>query len=310
MGSQARFVRRKVTPSDPFTHSLRLPLCPPLLVSLITCQWFINTLRLVSFVQNRDDYYLLSTHIYTRVPLSASRGMSLVEIRNENRLRKIVRLVLIFTFALLTLVGTPTAGIGRTSSVTQVPSNWSLNPAGLTTGDQFRLLLVSKSSMVATSTDISDYDDHLQDHILDRGHGFIRAYSGNFKVLGSTATTNVRTHTGTTGSGGVPIYWFKTIISDSKVHPFASSGGLSHAPFGGLGIGLTAHSWETIMGTSTMDPGRTRGMPGGRTVNPLSMTPGIRSSAPALMTTARPPTCLSAERTPTTTAYPSVRRRP
>ena len=25
LGSQARFVRRKVTPSDPFTHSLRLP---------------------------------------------------------------------------------------------------------------------------------------------------------------------------------------------------------------------------------------------------------------------------------------------
>ena len=28
----------------------------------------------------------------------------------------------------------------------------------------------------------------------------------------------------------------KTIISDSKVHPFTSSEGLSHAPFGGLGI--------------------------------------------------------------------------
>ena len=139
--------------------------------------------------------------------MSASRGMSLVELRNENRLRKIVRLALIFTFALLTLVGTPSAGIGQTLSVTEVPSNWSLNPTGLTTGDQFRLLLVSKNPMVATSTDISDYDNHLQNNIRDRGHGFIRAYSGNFKVLGSTATTNGRTHTGTTGSGGVPIYW-------------------------------------------------------------------------------------------------------
>ena len=131
----------------------------------------------------------------------------MVELRNENRLRKIVRLALIFTFALLTLVGTPSAGIGQTLSVTEVPSNWSLNPTGLTTGDQFRLLLVSKNPMVATSTDISDYDNHLQNNIRDRGHGFIRAYSGNFKVLGSTATTNGRTHTGTTGSGGVPIYW-------------------------------------------------------------------------------------------------------
>ena len=39
------------------------------------------------------------------------------------------------------------------------------------------------------------------------GHAEIKAYSSHFKVLGSTATVNARSHTGTTGSGGVPIYW-------------------------------------------------------------------------------------------------------
>ena len=58
-------------------------------------------------------------------------------------------------------------------------------------------------------------------------------------------------------------FWFKTIISDSKVHPFASSGGLSHAPFGGLGLtgGWPADGHPGVTGSNYMlvddDEGRT-----------------------------------------------------
>ena len=89
---------------------------------------------------------------------------------------------------------------------TDVPSNWSLLPADLTVGDEFRLLGVSKLARDATSTDIADYDTHLQDNVTDRGHGSVSAYGSQFKVLGSTATVDMRDHTAMTGTG-VAVYW-------------------------------------------------------------------------------------------------------
>ena len=107
---------------------------------------------------------------------------------------------------------------------TDVPSNWPLIPSGLNAGDEFRLLLVTKRPMPATSSDISDYDAHVQSNISERGHAHIRAYAGNFKVLGSTATVNVRSHTGTTGTGGVPIYWIRGLrVADDYADFFDGS---------------------------------------------------------------------------------------
>ena len=103
--------------------------------------------------------------------------------------------------AFVALLATPA------NAQTDVPSNWPLIPSGLNAGDEFRLLLVTKQTMAATSTAISDYDTHVQGNIADRGHGAIRSHANEFKVLGSTATVNARTHTGTTGTGGAPIYW-------------------------------------------------------------------------------------------------------
>ena len=88
---------------------------------------------------------------------------------------------------------------------TEVPSDWLLKPTGLNTGDDFRLMFMGKNSRAADSTDIAVYDAYVQGRIADIGHAEIKAYSSNFKVLGSTATVNARSHTGTTGTGGVPI---------------------------------------------------------------------------------------------------------
>ena len=90
---------------------------------------------------------------------------------------------------------------------TEVPSDWPLKPSGLNVGDEFRLMFMGKNSRAADSTDIAVYDAYLQGRIAAIGHAEIKAYSSHFKVLGSTATVNARTHTGTTGTGGVPIYW-------------------------------------------------------------------------------------------------------
>ena len=90
---------------------------------------------------------------------------------------------------------------------TEVSSDWPLKPSGLAVGDEFRLMSMGKNSRPADSTDIAVYDAYVQGRIGAIGHAEIKAYSSHFKVLGSTATVNARSHTGTTGSGGVPIYW-------------------------------------------------------------------------------------------------------
>ena len=82
-------------------------------------------------------------------------------------------------------------------------------PAGLGPGDEFRLLAKTKSPLKpdSTSTDVADYNDYVQEQVRTRGHMVVQDYAGDFRVLGSTAAVNVRTNTGTTGIGGVPIYW-------------------------------------------------------------------------------------------------------
>ena len=90
---------------------------------------------------------------------------------------------------------------------TEVPSDWPLKPSGLSAGDEFRLMFMGKNPLAADSTDIAVYDAYVQGRIAAIGHAEIKAYSSHFKVLGSTATVNARAHTGTTGTGGVPIHW-------------------------------------------------------------------------------------------------------
>ena len=84
-----------------------------------------------------------------------------------------------------------------------VPSNWSLNPSGLTTGDRFRLLFVSSTTTTAGSSDIADYNAVVQ---AAAGHGDIGPYSHTFRMVGSTEAVDARDNTATTGTG-VPIYW-------------------------------------------------------------------------------------------------------
>ena len=94
----------------------------------------------------------------------------------------------------------------RTAPAVRVPTDWSLIPAGLTTGDQFRLIFLSSTRRNGTATDIATYNSFVQTRAA-AGHTDIQAYSTWFSVVGCTADTDAIVNTGTTGGGGVPIYW-------------------------------------------------------------------------------------------------------
>ena len=94
---------------------------------------------------------------------------------------------------------------GRPGTAGSVPSDWSLIPAGLTGGDQFRLLFLSQTRRAATDLDIADYNTFIQT-LAAAGHTDIQAYSDGFTVVGCTADVDAVDNTGTTGVG-VPIYW-------------------------------------------------------------------------------------------------------
>ena len=105
-----------------------------------------------------------------------------------------------------------TTGSGDVPAVTnnsarpnEVLASWSLTPAGLAAGDQFRLLFLSSTKRDAVSTDIADYNTFVQDRTA-AGHADIRAYSAGFRAVGCTGAVDARDNTSTTGMG-VPIYW-------------------------------------------------------------------------------------------------------
>ena len=91
----------------------------------------------------------------------------------------------------------------------EIPSNWAVVPSGLSMGDKFRLLFVTSTTRDATSSDIADYNTHVQTAAA-AGHDAIQAYSDLFRAVASTASDDARGNTATTYTSpdtGVPIYW-------------------------------------------------------------------------------------------------------
>ena len=95
------------------------------------------------------------------------------------------------------------------SGTLTVPANWALLPSGLSADDEFRLLFVTSDRRNARSSDISDYNDFVQDAAAS-GHPAIRHRSGAFRALGSTEAVDaiVNTHTSYSAAApGVAIWW-------------------------------------------------------------------------------------------------------
>lgn len=91
-------------------------------------------------------------------------------------------------------------------SVTLVPNDWPLKPLELSHGDRFRLVFLTSTTRNAMSSDINDYHTFVQER-AENGHHAIRSHSNAFRALVSTAGTDARTATQTTGLGGDPMYW-------------------------------------------------------------------------------------------------------
>ena len=104
------------------------------------------------------------------------------------------------------------SGPGQTNNsagAIEVSADWSLKPAALTEGDQFRLLFLSSTSRGTRDTDIAPYNTFIQ-NLAAAGHADIQVYSAGFRAVGCTADTDARDNTYTTYTNtakGVPIYW-------------------------------------------------------------------------------------------------------
>ena len=102
---------------------------------------------------------------------------------------------------------TPTANAD--GSYTVAP-DWALTPSGIGPGQKFRLLFRSSTFRNAQSTDIADYNTHVQTAAAS-GHAAIQPYSSTFKVVGCTSAVNAKVNTGTDSGTGEPIYWLNGV---------------------------------------------------------------------------------------------------
>ena len=125
----------------------------------------------------------------------------------------------------------PAAPVANADGTYTVPANWPLVPPGLTGdkhggfarhGGEFRLLFMTSTVRNAQSSDIADYDAHVQaaaagdTRIQGRPnvvttHEAIKPYASLFRALGSTASVHARDHiemdAGNDAYHDVPVYW-------------------------------------------------------------------------------------------------------
>ena len=127
---------------------------------------------------------------------------------------------------------------------------------------KFRLLFMGRNPRNADSTDIAVYDAYVQGRIAANGHTEIKAYSSHFKVLGSTATVNARTHTGTTSTGGVPVYWLNgPKVADNYADFYDGSWDDKDGATLEDGTSLTSGRKDQFICTGTNDDGTTASVP-------------------------------------------------
>ncbi len=112
-------------------------------------------------------------------------------------------------------VNPPAPPMPESDGVYVVPHDWDLIPAGLDSGDEFRLMFVTANTRDATSSDIADYDSFVQSSaagtLTGGSHPEIQRYSSLFKALGSTSTVDARDHLGmnpgNAAHNNAHVYW-------------------------------------------------------------------------------------------------------
>ena len=77
----------------------------------------------------------------------------------------------------------------------EVAADWALAPAGLSGGDEFRLIYLTSQPRNAESTDIDDYNSFAREVTAASGHAGLLPYAGLATVIASTATADARENT-------------------------------------------------------------------------------------------------------------------
>ena len=104
----------------------------------------------------------------------------------------------------VSLTAAPTTTTPDASGGVTVPHDWQYIPSGVSGGQSFRLLFVASTARRARSTDIADYNTHVQ--TAANANAALKPYKDRFRALISTSAVDARDNTATTGTG-VPIYW-------------------------------------------------------------------------------------------------------
>ena len=126
--------------------------------------------------------------------------------------RSLPAAVLLATAALVTVLPVPSA---QAQQALEVGADWSLKPAAIGRGGQFRLLFITSNTRNAELSTIATYNSFVTNRLRDRRHTGFDRVSGStdyVRAVGSTSTVDARDNAEMTGTG-VPIYW----VNGSKV---------------------------------------------------------------------------------------------
>ena len=103
---------------------------------------------------------------------------------------------------------TPAAYVPGPVAEHEVPSGWSLVPAGVGFGERFRLLVVTRDTGAATSTGPAGYDAFVQADVAAQGMADISSYASQFRVLGCAGSVGAAANTASRSSDpGASIHW-------------------------------------------------------------------------------------------------------
>ena len=136
-----------------------------------------------------------------------------------------------------------------------VHPDWALTPTGLSAGDRFRLLFLTRTGN-PTSSNIATYNTYVQAQAA-AGHADIQDYSSWFRVLGSTQSTDARDNTSTTSSDtNASIYWLNGIkVADNYGDLYDGSWDDETNPRGADGAAITLTSPHNHVWTGSHNDG-------------------------------------------------------
>ena len=178
------------------------------------------------------------------------------------------------------LLGTGTIFNDEVPVTGQVPITWSLTPAGLQQGAEFRLLFVTSTGRNARPERIGAYDKHVQDAAA-KGRSALRPFSSGFSALASTAAASARLHTVTGHSAmelGVPIYWVAGDKVADDYEAFYDGAWDSNAPRDEAGTAVAADA-EVFTGSGSDGSAAAGGLHVGRDSGEVRVgLPGVSGS--------------------------------